>query len=133
MLRAWSIADTQVCYAGDLFTPASQALDSPVWWPSPVRYLQSRSSAVPFGEAQTRVRMGDHQPLAPSLKQSHGNSCELGLRPQYPCARRKNAGKDFEACAEISHGRRSSATHSSEPGTRSHNRYSRDNGWPADW
>jgi len=40
MLRAGSIADTQVCYAGDLFPSAAQALDSAIWWPSFVRHFE---------------------------------------------------------------------------------------------
>src|SRR6266536_1401549 len=40
------IADTQVCCAGDLFTSAPQALDPAVWWPAPMRHLQSRNPAV---------------------------------------------------------------------------------------
>jgi hypothetical protein len=47
-----------------------------------VRYIQGRSSAVPPGETQARIRMGNHQPSATPPKQSDGNSCQLGLCPE---------------------------------------------------
>src|ERR1700675_3569702 len=104
MLRARSAADTQVCYARDLFASVAQALDPAVWWPSPVRHLQSRSSAIRLGEAQAGFRVGDHQPSASSLKQGHGDSRELGLRPEQSRARCKDAGEDIETPAQVSHG-----------------------------
>ena len=46
--EAGSIADTQVCYAGDLFASAAQALDSAIWWSSFVRHFEGGSTAIPL-------------------------------------------------------------------------------------
>jgi hypothetical protein len=39
-LRAGSTADTQVCYAGDLFASTPQALDPAIWWSPIVRCFE---------------------------------------------------------------------------------------------